>query len=201
MGVHDSMQDNATIVLGNGTHEPQEHGHLGTAAWIAGWFWQYQIGTGKAIDIWEFLLLTAWQRRGELVLPISSITTICLYIAGIAALLVLSLMIWALTRASSKVQTIKWSPQKCDKPLLLRCVTSHTRFFPRKHTFTYQYLQICLPVSFKGTCGSLVSVGGDDRTIFHVDPADYLARHSAGRSISLDEKLDEYLSSQVCIRQ
>jgi hypothetical protein len=68
--------------------------------------------------------------------------------------------------------------------------------FPKKHTFSYYYLQISIPVGFKGTCGSLVSVETTlKKSWLHIRAEDYLQRDSP--LTTLKGKLSAYLQSQV----
>ena len=90
------------------------------------------------------------------------------------------------------------------KPILFPCRTSHTRLFPQKHSFSYSYLFVGIPVGWRGWVSSFLSA--DLKTLpwrgrkprngwFNVDSADFLAR---GDSIhGLRGKLDTYLESQV----
>lgn len=90
------------------------------------------------------------------------------------------------------------------KPLLFPCQTSHTRLFPKKHSFSYSYLFVGIPVGWRGYVSTVLSA--DLKTLpwshckpencwFNVDAADYLAR---GENLhGLQGKLDEYLESQV----
>jgi hypothetical protein len=81
-------------------------------------------------------------------------------------------------------------------PLILPSRTTHTRFFPKRHSFSYSYLQVSVPVEFEGRCGSLLSVGESlQRGWFHVQASDYLNRTS--ENLSLKAKLSAYLQSQV----
>lgn len=95
------------------------------------------------------------------------------------------------------------------KPLIFPCRTSHTRIFPRKHSFSYSYLFVGIPIGYQGSSGSLLSVGSGTcldedqkpkrffnttQSLFHVDAADYLNR---GSSPGLEEKLHVFLRSQV----
>ncbi len=90
------------------------------------------------------------------------------------------------------------------KVLLLPCRTSHSRVFPQKHSFSYSYLAVGVPVGFEGTAGGLVSVEAGDKSKqgprgwFIIDPEDYLERGKPG--LSLREKLDDYLRAQVSRR-
>ena len=96
------------------------------------------------------------------------------------------------------------------KPLIFPCRTSHTRMFPQKHSFSYSYLLVGIPIGFKGSAGSLLSaesgvcrdekktMKGASKTTkswFHVEAADYLNREN--HTLTLQEKLNAYLISQV----
>lgn len=97
------------------------------------------------------------------------------------------------------------------KPLIFPCRTSHTRFFPRIHSFSYSYLFVGIPIGYQGSPGSLISVGGGktlldedkktkhifntNKSLFHIEAADYLSR--GGNSAGLEGKLLAYLRSQV----
>lgn len=97
------------------------------------------------------------------------------------------------------------------KPLIFPCRTTHTRIFPRKHSFSYSYLFVGIPVGYQGPSESLISVGGGKslvdedgkrkhmnnttKSLFHIEAADYLSR--GGNSAGLEGKLHVYLKSQV----
>ncbi|KAK3945850.1 hypothetical protein QBC46DRAFT_61854 [Diplogelasinospora grovesii] len=96
------------------------------------------------------------------------------------------------------------------KVLLFPCNTTHARLFPKKHSFTYSYLVVGVPVGWEGNAGGMVSVGPQSsksglsswfslrpqvrKGWYHIDPADYLARGKG--HLGLRGKLDEYLESQ-----
>ncbi|KAI6315813.1 hypothetical protein MCOR34_004520 [Pyricularia oryzae] len=89
-------------------------------------------------------------------------------------------------------------PTPCEwpgKPLLVPSRTTHSRMFPEKHSFSYSYLLVGIPVGWTGAAGGLVSADTPlQRGWYDVDAADYLAR---GRGyLGLRGKLDEYLESQ-----
>ncbi|KAI0472856.1 hypothetical protein GGR56DRAFT_586101 [Xylariaceae sp. FL0804] len=84
-----------------------------------------------------------------------------------------------------------------DRPLLFPCQTTHTRLFPKKHSFDYSYLLVGVPVGWSGVAGSMISTDGQEQSgkgWFHIDPADYLERGKC--HLGLRGKLDEYLDSQ-----
>jgi hypothetical protein len=96
------------------------------------------------------------------------------------------------------------------KPMLFPCQTNHTRFFPKKYTFSYSYLLVGAPIGWRGSVGGMVSADTeqDSRAWYYrifslkagnswyvIDGDYYLGR---GHSESgLRGKLDEYLISQV----
>lgn len=81
--------------------------------------------------------------------------------------------------------------------LILRGRLSHTRLFPKFHSFSYSYLMVGIPIR---SCKSnwLLSVDVTDwwsRGWLRVDASDHLDRSNNEKSIS--EKLDQYLESKV----
>jgi hypothetical protein len=97
-----------------------------------------------------------------------------------------------------------YEPENFLKPLLFPCRTSHTRLFPKKHSFSYSYLFVGIPIGWKGHAGAILSADlraqpGSEKQPgigwFNVDSADYLQRGEHGRG--LHGKLEDYLASQV----
>ena len=90
------------------------------------------------------------------------------------------------------------------RPLVFPCRTTHTRLFPKKHSFSYSYLFVGIPVGWRGSIGSFLSADleslpskdhGQNHGWLSVESADYLDR---GDNIhGLQGKLDSYLRSQV----
>ena len=90
------------------------------------------------------------------------------------------------------------------RPLVFPCRTTHTRFFPKKHSFSYSYLFVGIPVGWRGSVGSffsadLKSLSWKDHRHkqgwLSVESTDYLNR---GDNVhGLQGKLDSYLRSQV----
>lgn len=91
------------------------------------------------------------------------------------------------------------------KPMLFPCRTTHTRLFPKVHSFSYSYLFAGIPIGWQGRAGTLLSAetdssdqnsgrGSRETGWFSVEPTDYLQRgtHEAG----LQGKLHQYLLSQ-----
>ncbi|KAL8852252.1 MAG: hypothetical protein Q9221_002854 [Calogaya cf. arnoldii] len=90
------------------------------------------------------------------------------------------------------------------KPLLFPARTTHTRFFPQKHSFSYSYLLVGVPVGWRGALRSYLAVDlpfdsspswtGFMNSWFSVNADDYLERGS--ESLGLQGKLHSYLRSQ-----
>lgn len=90
------------------------------------------------------------------------------------------------------------------KPLVFPCRTSHTRLFPKKHSFSYSYLFVGVPVDSEGSTNGIISADSKssplfdskrERAWFSVESADYLNRGDSPSG--LHGKLDDYLRSQV----
>ena len=110
--------------------------------------------------------------------------------------------------ASSIRKPVKRIPQassanskvvQAGRPLLIPCQTTHTRFFPKKHSFAYSYLQAGVPIGWKGYSNPMLSEKSDAShgSWYTVDAADYLDRGNGW--LGLDGKLRRYLESEVCI--
>ncbi|KAF2087683.1 hypothetical protein K490DRAFT_73610 [Saccharata proteae CBS 121410] len=84
------------------------------------------------------------------------------------------------------------------------CRTAHSRFFPQKHSFSYSYLCVGVPVGQRNKYGNMLSV--DTQCLpaqkqakgwFHVQGEDHLER--GGSQMDLKDKLSQYLQTQgVC---
>ena len=97
------------------------------------------------------------------------------------------------------------------KPLIFPCRTTHTRLFPKKHSFSYSYLYVGIPVGWQGSVKTVLSadieasscVDSDQvghyqrekKAWLRVEAADYLNR--GGAHLGLQGKLHEYLVSQA----
>ena len=90
------------------------------------------------------------------------------------------------------------------RPLVIPSRTSHTRLFPEKHSFSYSYLLVGIPIGWRGSSGSLLSADLNSiendglrprKGWFSVEAADYLHR---GYDVhGLSGKLRTYLKTQV----
>ncbi|KAM0714793.1 hypothetical protein Q7P37_009257 [Cladosporium fusiforme] len=79
-------------------------------------------------------------------------------------------------------------------PLLIPSKTTHSRIFPQKHSFSYSYLFVGVPVGMVGRSSHALSVDGVPSSWFNIRARDYLFRGS--EDLSLSEKLQAYLESQ-----
>lgn len=86
-------------------------------------------------------------------------------------------------------------------PLLIPARTTHTRLFPKKHSFSYSYFYVGIPVGWKGRAGSALSADVDlleeaERSYgwFHVDSKDHLDREADQDGFK--GKLRRYLRSE-----
>ena len=127
-----------------------------------------------------------------------SLTTSIAIMLSITVLQNATLVEWfGTSRAKEKAQSQAGPP-----PLMIPCRTTHTRLSPTKHSFSYSYLFVGIPVGWTGRAGTILSadshcraVQGDRRrTWFSVEAEDYLERenHPGG----LRGKLFKYLRTQ-----
>ncbi|KAG8625281.1 hypothetical protein KVT40_007032 [Elsinoe batatas] len=86
-------------------------------------------------------------------------------------------------------------------PLLFPAKTTHTRFFPKEHSFAYSYFYVGIPIGWRGRSGTTLSADVDrlpkqQRKYgwFDVNSADYLNRST--KPVSLEAKLRTYLRSE-----
>lgn len=151
---------------------------------------------GSLGDVALLAFLTVWRRRDTILevfqnhVPSDVLLKTLVAVAG-------ALLISQLTRLYGKSSgASSWSGP--SKPMLFPCQTTHTRLFPKKHSFSYSYLLVGVPVGWEGTAGSMISTGQPQhgrKGWYHIDPADYLERGNA--QLGLRGKLDKYLESQV----
>jgi DUF1365 family protein len=117
---------------------------------------------------------------------------VCCILAGIGVVRGQQLSSQEETRSPHLVE------QKIDEsilpPLLIRSRTTHTRMFPKKHSFSYSYLFVGVPIGIKGSVGGVLSVDSAKPAWFDIRSMDYLDRSST--QYTLGEKLKQYLRSQ-----
>ncbi|KAK5057501.1 hypothetical protein LTR84_011501 [Exophiala bonariae] len=87
-------------------------------------------------------------------------------------------------------------------PRIFECRTTHTRLFPKKHSFAYSYLLVGVPIGWRGTLAHIISSdipvskssAASFKAWFSVQAEDYLGR--GGHSDGLAGKLRDYLTTQ-----
>ena len=124
------------------------------------------------------------------------------HIAWSSALALVSWCVWQMPRGVHSTPALenKHKDMMFLKPCVFPCRTTHSRLFPEKHSFSYSYLYVGIPVGWKGQAGNILSADSDpdgsitSKTWFSVLAADYLQRgvHENG----LQGKLQDYLLSQ-----
>jgi len=89
-------------------------------------------------------------------------------------------------------------------PLVFPSRTSHARFFPKKHSFSYSYLLVGVPIGWRGVVGPFLSVDKDEAlrgatsgrgAWLSVRATDHLHRGYDHRG--LKGKLESFLATQV----
>lgn len=96
------------------------------------------------------------------------------------------------------------------QPYLIPCKTTHRRLLPKKHSFSYTYLTVGVPVDFRGSVNGMIGVDEDPASSFgglvpfakvllqswyHIQASDHLQRGHGGRN--LRERLNVFLLSEV----
>lgn len=113
-----------------------------------------------------------------------------------------------LTFAPRRSRESTW--QGPGQPYLIPCKTTHRRLFPKKHSFSYSYLTVGVPVDFRGSLNGMIGVDEDPafpfqrlvpfasvlfRSWYSIQASDHLQRgHYA---LGLRGKLNNFLLSEV----
>ena len=87
-----------------------------------------------------------------------------------------------------------------DRPLIFPGLISHTRLLPQKHSFTYSYLMVGIPILSTLENTTLVSVDAPtwwQRGLLRIEARDHLGRNTG----TIRGKLNSYLESQVILLQ
>lgn len=115
---------------------------------------------------------------------------------------------WLLLQDNSRrqEQQVTASPSPVQdqflSPRIFECQTTHTRLFPKKHSFSYSYLLVGVPIGWRGAIPPIISSdvpvskssANSSNTWFSVHTEDYLER--GGHVDGLAGKLRDYLTSQ-----
>jgi DUF1365 family protein len=124
------------------------------------------------------------------------------HIAWSCGLALVSWSVWQMIREvqSTPAVEIEHKDMMFLKPCMFPCRTTHSRLFPTKHSFSYSYLYVGIPVGWRGQAGNMLSADSDlggsntSKTWFGVVAEDYLQRGVHDRG--LHGKLEGYLISQ-----
>ncbi|KAH7149423.1 hypothetical protein B0J13DRAFT_621286 [Dactylonectria estremocensis] len=162
---------------------------------------------GCVTDLYMVVSLLAWQHASVFTshIPEANLQQIGLHPGLLAGLTIATLTVgYQIRRLILTNSEATWDGH--GSPYLIPSRTSHTRFFPKKHSFSYSYLVVGIPVGFSGSAHGIISADVPEKSTswfsymfgrkawFDVDPADYLLRGRA--ELDLRGKLDDYLHSQ-----
>lgn len=164
-------------------------------------FWGYHSCVGK-LDIWLTLCFITWKCSTATILlqfidlkQIGVVTGITLAICFFGCYILQMPSPWTGNGLTGDA-----------RPRLIPSHITHTRLFPRKHSFSYSQLSVGVPVDYSGNSSGFIpnnepSLSTQLRPLFrpdvwfYVNPPDHLQRqHSPG---GLRGKLDSYLESEV----
>ncbi|KAI0152934.1 hypothetical protein GGR57DRAFT_492632 [Xylariaceae sp. FL1272] len=155
----------------------------------------YYVCIGNFTDVVIFIALSVWKiGLGRLSLLATDYVWITTQTVVIAALW-LTLLRSARDRSS---QAVSLRQTGIGRPLLFPCETTHTRLCPKKHSFTYSYLMVGIPVGWTGVAGGMISVdelSENRKGWYTINAADYLARGNG--HLGLRRKLDQFLTTQA----
>lgn len=123
-----------------------------------------------------------------------------------AILVVLSYLKISQDVPSSSSHFLESLTSKQLQPRIFPCRTTHTRLFPKRHSFSYSYLYAGIPVGWEGAMNTFLSAdtaashsrtgnGNFRKTWFSVEGSDHLQRTSSVTT-NLLGRLQDYLVSQ-----
>ncbi|KAL3608377.1 hypothetical protein FPOAC2_03372 [Fusarium poae] len=167
---------------------------------VASIAWLYYSLTGKP-DVWLTLGFLAWKH--------SAVTVISRYI-GLNRLSLITII--AAATCFFGYSILQWlvlgtsSGRTGDpRPMLIPSRITHSRLFPKQHSFSYPYLTIGVPVDSTGNVNGMISVDTSSSSTwlpgllrpkvwFSIDAGDHFQRQSS--PTGLRGKLDSYLESE-----
>jgi DUF1365 family protein len=112
----------------------------------------------------------------------------------------LMVVTWCTWRILQKTNIISEKDTMVLKPCMIPCRTTHSRLLPTKHSFSYSYLYVGIPVGWAGQVGTILSADSDldklntRKTWFSVAAEDYLER--GVHELGFKGKLQDYLKTQ-----
>ncbi|KAL8327968.1 hypothetical protein RB597_004009 [Gaeumannomyces tritici] len=152
--------------------------------------------------------LVAWKHRTLLPSPVSAVLPSASWLALAILGSVIAISAIGISGLSATRGGCPPKQSGLGKPLLFPSRTTHSRIFPKRHSFSYSYLVVGIPVGWAGASGGLISADlppspkwlswlwpgtGVTKGWYHVDAADYLERGNG--HLGLRGKLDAYLAS------
>lgn len=180
--------------------------------WLARIFWQdatwtFDLTIALALLTLNDLRSNGWTipRIGHLQIEVSSDATL-IYIRIFALLAVLAVFAGIIVARGRQLEdeTQGSTPEEREDllpALIIPSRTTHSRIFPQKHSFSYSYLYVGIPVGLHGRVGSSLSADvhlspAAERQYgwFDVNSVAYLERDGSG--LGLKDKLSKYLRSQ-----
>jgi hypothetical protein len=115
---------------------------------------------------------------------------------------------WFRKQPGANIKSTNESP----KPLFFPSRTTHTRSFPKTHSFSYSYMLVGIPVGWQGSVGGMLSAdqgthyaktgfqdGSSSSSWYTINAGDYLDRGHC--HLGLEGKLRRFIQSQVCFYQ
>ncbi len=185
------------------------------AAWAVRCWFDTKGTAQDAFTLTAFLLLRHTAVIGNLLSAVVErhLLALVTVIVGTATCLVIYSEIQGYMRIFPDLQSggsLVFQSEHFWKPLFFPCRTTHTRLFPKKHSFSYSYLLVGLPVSWHGRDRSIGTahlqpaygkdgfcwqVSKSGKSWFSVNATDYMARGED--DLGLEEKLHAYLRTQV----
>lgn len=190
---------------------------IGLSLSVLLWLFRLRFGRHEVWSDFKWILVFAlWAGRGSLWDLIASSSFVLNNLLPLRAFAVITLLAIPLAcalyflfkaRAGSDAERIRCGNALGSvglKPVVFPSRTTHTRFFPKKHSFSYSYLLVGVPIGCRGAIGSLLSVdegdignatGPKQRAWLSVNATDYLHRGFGARG--LKGKLEDFLKTKV----
>lgn len=160
-------------------------------------------------DVKWIIVFGLWANRAplrELVIQQTALVDSSLFLVLAVALLGFLVLYFYQSESQdgSLTEDAPVSPSGFLQPLIFPSRTTHQRFSPKRHSFSYSYLLVGIPIGFRGAIKSFLSVDEKrvlqwwPRTWFSVHAGDYLNRGDDDRG--LKGKLQSFLMYQVRMR-
>ncbi|KAF2456852.1 hypothetical protein BDY21DRAFT_322257 [Lineolata rhizophorae] len=178
--------------------------------WLSIWLLRWCRKDSTAIlDLFVLLLLPTLHFSKQFGVQLKpGITAFVPFVLSVVALLVLSagcFFVFSFTGSARGTDADRWyqnvqGQSNHTKTLLIPSRTTHSRLFPGRHSFSYSYFLIGVPVGQHGSFGALLSVDSNHsvkdarRGWLDIQALDYLMR--SGDGFTLEQKLRQYLKSQ-----